>query len=204
MAKIDYKRQYPELFKPSPKTFSVVDVPPLQYLMIDGQGDPNSAQAYQDALQALYGLAYALKFALKARDRDHVVMPLEGLWWAPDMADFTDQDKSAWHWTMMIMQPPQVDKVSLASAREQVAKKKDSVAMPKVRLETLEEGLAAQILYLGPYADEAPTIQRLHDYIEEQGCERFGKHHEVYLSDPRRTAPERLKTVIRQPMRPRT
>jgi len=204
MAKIDYKRVHPDLYKPSAKAFATVEVPPLQYLMIDGQGDPNSSQAYQDALEALYALAYGNKFALKARDLDHVVMPLEGLWWTPDMADFTDQAKSAWNWTMMIMQPPEVNDAVLAAARERVAKKKNPVALPKVRLVTLEEGLAAQILYLGPYADEAPTIQRLHDYIAAQGCERFGKHHEVYLSDPRRTAPERLKTIIRQPMRPRT
>lgn len=204
MAKIDYKRVYADLYKPSAKAFSTVEIPPLQYLMIDGRGDPNIAQAYQDALEALFALAYAVKFALKGRDLDHVVMPLEGLWWTPDMADFTDEDKSSWLWTMMIMQPPEVDDALLAAAREQAATKKDPVALPKVRLETLEEGLAAQILYLGAYADEAPTIQRLHDYIEAQRCERYGKHHEIYLSDPRRTAPERLKTVIRQPMRPRT
>jgi hypothetical protein len=203
MTKIDFKKQLKHLYRPSPKEFAVVDVPPMQFLMIDGHGDPNTAQEYQDALEALYAVAYALKFASKkAPEMDYVVPPSEGLWWAEDMDVFiASSDKSAWDWTMMIMQPEWVTQEMFEEAAAQVEKKKDPPALPRLRLETYDEGLAVQIMHIGPYDAEGPTIARMHAFIEENGYEPAGKHHEIYLSDPRRTAPEKMKTVLRQPVR---
>ncbi len=204
MSKTDFKREWKHLYRPSKKEFTVVDVPPMQFLMIDGHGDPNAAPEYQQAVEALYAVAYKVKFASKQEPgKDYVVPPLEGLWWAEDMASFTtQQDKSAWDWTMMIMQPAWITPQMVGAAIEQVAQKKgeELPALPKLRLETYHEGPAAQIMYIGPYADEGPTIARMHTFIEQNGYRPAGKHHEIYLSDPRRTAPEKLKTVIRQPI----
>lgn len=200
MAKIDHKRLLKELYSPSAKACSTVDVPELQYLMIDGQGDPNTSACFQEAMEALYALAYGLKFALKPAV-DYTVMPLEGLWWASDMSAFTLDAKCDWSWTVMILQPAEATPELLEAVRADTARKKTVAALPRARLATYREGLSAQILYVGSFADEGPTIARLHEYISEQGCTRDGKHHEVYMSDPRRTAPDRLKTVIRQPMR---
>ncbi len=201
MAKIDYKKVLKHLYGPSAKAPVMVDVPGLNYLMIDGQGDPNTSKQYAESLEALYGLSYTLKFMVKGRDpnKDYTVMPLEGLWWAQDMELFSVDSKEDWFWTSMMMQPEFITTELVEQAREEVRRKKDPVALDKVRLETLEEGRSAQIMYFGPFADEGPTIQRLHDFIEEQGFQRRDKHHEIYLSDPRRTAPEKLRTVIRQP-----
>jgi len=202
MQKIDFKKEFKHLYRPSARKISVVDAPPMPFLMIDGQGDPNMAQAYADAIETLYAVAYTLKFMSKKQlARDYAVMPLEGLWWTPDMADFSIGDKDAWLWTAMIMQPHWIDAGMAAAAKEVAGKKKVLPALSKLRFEIFHEGLAAHILYIGPFADEGPTIARLHAYIAENGCRLAGKHHEIYLSDPRRTAPEKLKTVIRQPMR---
>jgi len=200
--RIDFKRELREFYAPGGEP-ELVDVPELQFAMIDGHGDPNVAPEYRDAVQALYAVAYAARFALKrAPDGlDYGVMPLEGLWWVPDMSAFTIEDKSAWDWTAMIMQPEQVSAEVFQAARAAAANKKPSLeALRRVRLERVTEGPAAQVLYRGAYADEGPTIRRLHAFIAEQGYERAGKHHEIYLSDPGRTAPEKLKTIIRQPV----
>lgn len=200
MKKIDLKKDYRHLYRPSGKTFSIVEVPSLNFFMIDGRGDPNSAPAYREAVETLYAMSYACRFALKAQGTEFVVMPLEGLWWHQDMARFSDQRKDEWDWTMMIVQPEAVT-VDLATAvQEQVARKKNPPALKKLRFEAYEEGLSIQILYTGPYADEHPTIQAMHDYAHELGYVLRSKHHEIYLGDPRRTAPEKLKTVIRQPI----
>lgn len=181
-----------------------VDVPPLSCLMIDGTGDPNTSVEYADAIAALYSLAYTLKFALKqSAGLNYRVAPLEGLWWADDMAAFSMEHKANWHWTMMIAQPPEVTPELVETARDEVRRKKVLPALDRVRLEPFAEGRAAQVLHLGPYAAEAPTIERLHHFIREQGATFDGrrqKHHEIYLSDPRRAAPERLKTIVRQPI----
>ena len=204
MTKLDLKKQLKHLYTPSKKEFSIVDVPPMNFIMIDGSGDPNTSSEYQEALGALYGLSYTIKFASKKQwGIDYVVMALEGLWWAEEMAEFSLSDKNSWQWTMMMLQPDHITAEFVEEARTTLAKKKDPPSLSKVRFERFHEGLSAQIMYLGPYADEAPTIARLHAFIEESGYERSGKHHEIYLSDPRRTSPEKLKTVIRQPMRPR-
>ncbi|WP_420632156.1 GyrI-like domain-containing protein [Candidatus Leptofilum sp.] len=201
MKKIDFKRELKEFYRPSGKKISVVDVPPMNFLTITGQGNPNSSQAYQDAVSALYSVAYTVKFMVKKGNLaiDYGVMPLEGLWWVPDMSQFSMGDKDAWLWQMMIMQPDFVTAEMIAEAKGQVKKKKGLAAVDRLKLEKYVEGTAVQILYTGPYADEGPTIQRLHEHVWELGGVLSSKHHEIYLSDPRRAAPERLKTVIRQP-----
>lgn len=200
MNKIDLRSRYKHLYQPSKKTFSVVDVPPLQFLMIDGHGDPNNNPQYQEKFSALYTLAYTLKFALKSQGLDFTVMPPEGLWWTPDMADFSQDRKDLWLWTMMMLLPDEITPDMFEDARRQALHKKPAPALEELRLETYHEGLAAQILYLGAYADEGPTIIRLHQFIRDNGYQLRGKHHEIYLGDPRRSAPEKLKTIIRQPM----
>jgi hypothetical protein len=202
MAKTDVKKELKHLYQPSAKEVSVVDVPEMGFLKIDGQGDPNTSQEYQEAIEALYTVAYQIKFMVKGRDPqlDFVVPPLEGLWWAGDMADFAEGNKDAWSWTAMIYQPDHVTREVFDEAVQQVREKKDVAALPLLRLERYHEGLSVQILYIGPWADEGPTIQMLHSFARDQGYELRGKHHEIYLSDPRRTAPEKSKTVIRQPV----
>jgi hypothetical protein len=201
MSPLDLKKELAHLYNPSGKAFALVEVPELPFLMVDGAGDPNTSPAYAAALGALYAVAYGIRFALKAQGFEYVVPPLEGLWWAPDMDAFTLSDKSAWLWTMMILQPEQVTEELVAQVRDEALRKKKQPEIAQVRLERYHEGLAAQVLYTGPWADEGPTIAAMHAYIAEQGCELTGKHHEIYLGDPRRTPPEKLKTIIRQPAR---
>jgi hypothetical protein len=199
---LDYKKELKHLYRPSAKAFVVIDVPPMNFLMIDGHGDPNTAREYQEAVEALYAVAYALKFmSKKEKEMDYVVPPLEGLWWAEHMEAFTTADKSAWDWTMMIMQPEWVTQDMFEKALKQVEKKKDLPALSKLRLEAYHEGLSVQILHIGPYDAEAPTIAGMHAFAAENGYQLAGKHHEIYLGDPRRVAPEKLKTVLRQPVR---
>ena len=198
MEDLDLKKTLKHLYAPS-KNFETVTVPEMTFLMVDGQGNPNDSPVYAQAVEALYSVAYTLKFALKKEvEKNYAVMPLEGLWWVPDMREFSTEDKDAWYWTMMILQPPEVTPERFQRACAEAGKKKDLPALPKMRLEPYTEGLAAQILYFGAYADEGPTIARLHAYIHAQGGTLSGKHHEIYLGDPRKTAPEKLKTVIRQ------
>ena len=181
--------------------FRFLDVPPRGYLAIDGVGDPNTA-AFGEAVEALYPLAYALKFASKGEGRDFVVMPLEGLWWADDMAAFTRaRDKSRWSWTLLILQPDWIDASRLEEARAVVARKGASARSAEVRFETLDEGRCVQTLHLGSFDDEAPVLARMHDeFIPANGLVMTGRHHEIYLSDPRRTAPAKLRTILRQPV----
>jgi hypothetical protein len=202
MPKIDLKKELKHLFRPSAKEAGVVDVPEMNFVMVDGAGDPNTSQEYQEAIEAIYAVAYTLKFMVKKRDPqlDYVVPPLEGLWWAGEMDAFSTQDKDAWKWTAMIMQPEAVTQELVDEALQEVAEKKDPPALPKVRFESYAEGLSVQIMHIGPYSEEGPTIQKLHAFAEEKGYQLRGKHHEIYLSDPRRTKPDRLNTVIRQPV----
>jgi hypothetical protein len=199
MVKIDYKKELKSLYNPPLKPV-IVDVPEMSFLMIDGSGYPGTSKEYLDAMQTLYPASYTIKFIIKKQGTDYGVMPLEGLWWADDMEHFLD-DKDKWKWTAMIMQPPCVDEATVAEALEQLGKKKSPPAIDKVRFERFAEGRAAQVMYFGPYSDEGPTIERLHAFIAENGYGRSGKHHEIYLGDPRRSAPEKLKTVIRQPVK---
>ena len=197
----DLRQEFKALYTASSKTAALVEVPALSYLMIDGRGDPNAAPEYQQAIEALYALSYTLKFHFKrsAQAIDYPVMALEGLWSVVNLRDLANRDK--WEWTMMIMQPEWVTRDLVSEMGVQVARKKPLAALTKVRLEEFEEGLAAQILHIGPYATEWPTIERLHRYVHDNGYELHGKHHEIYLSDPRRAAPEKLKTILRHPVR---
>jgi hypothetical protein len=205
MDKIDFKKQLKHLYHPTQKDFLLVEVPEMQYLMMDGHGDPNTAPDYQQALEALYGVAYKIKFISKKQlNRDYVVPPLEGLWWAEDMDSFTiTRDKSQWDWTMMIMTPEWITGEVCRQALEEVGQGKEPPsALDKLRMENYTEGLSVQILHIGSYDDEAPTLARLHNaWMPKNGYTPNGKHHEIYLSDPRRVAPEKLKTVLRQPVR---
>ncbi|PKO22193.1 MAG: hypothetical protein CVU38_10660 [Chloroflexi bacterium HGW-Chloroflexi-1] len=201
MSVIDFKKELKHLYNPSQQAFTVVDVPPMNFLMIDGEGDPNTNPDYQQVMNTLYAMAYGLKFALKPQGVEYVVPPLEGLWWAEEMSKFSLLDKGDWLWTMMVMQPEPVTAELVERMRGEVARKKELPALARLRFETYHEGLAAQLMYVGAYADEGPTIARLHAFIAEQGYQPAGKHHEIYLGDPRRTPPEKLKTVIRQPVR---
>ncbi|MCI0519465.1 MAG: GyrI-like domain-containing protein [Chloroflexi bacterium] len=199
MEKIDLKKELKHLYNPPQGKFSVVEVPPLNFLMLDGHGDPNTAPIYVEAVQALYSLAYTLKFAAKPLGVDFAVMPLEGLWWTANMADFSMERKDDWDWTMMIAQPEAVSVELVEQSRRDALRKKGIPALERVRFERFEEGKAAQIMYLGAYANEGPTIARMHEFIHAQGWSLRGKHHEIYLGDPRRNPPEKLKTIIRQP-----
>jgi hypothetical protein len=201
MPTIDYKKELKQLYAPSAKAPALVEVPPLNFLMIDGQGDPNTTPEYAAAVETLYALAYALKFMVKRGSAaiDYTVMPLEGLWWGTGV-DWSDADqRGGWQWTMMIMQPEHITPGLFEQALAETRKKKPALALDRVRFERYDEGLAAQIMHLGPYAAEGPTIARLHAFIEQQGRVLRGKHHEIYLGDPRKTTPDKLRTVIRQP-----
>ncbi len=200
MAKVDLKKEMKEFYNPSKKEFVIVDVPDMSFAMIDGVGDPNTSKEYQDSVDALYSVSYTLKFMIKKQNEllDYVVMPLEGLWWADDMGAFLAMDKDQWKWTSMIMQPDFVKQDKFTAAVKEAQEKKDLPGLAKIRFESFAEGLSAQIMYIGPFADEGPTIEKLHSFIKDNGYDLRGKHHEIYLSDPRRTAPEKMRTVIRQ------
>ncbi len=203
MIKIDLKKDLKHLYNPSPKEVAVVDVSEMKFLMVDGAGNPNTAQEYKDAVEALYAISYALKFMIKKGEAamDYGVMPLEGLWWADDMSQFSAGNKDIWKWTSMIMQPKYVTEDLFNKAIDQVRKRRSLRALPEMRFERFHEGLAAQIMHLGSYSAEGPTVERLHNFIKENGYELRGKHHEIYLTDPQRSAPDKMKTVIRQPVR---
>ena len=202
MAKRDLKRELKQLYTPSAGHVEILDVPSLTFLMIDGSGDPNTSQEYKEAVEALYALAYTAKFKIKKSDPalDYTVMPLEGLWWVDDMRHFSLNDKANWQWTMLIAQPTEVTAELLAEVVAQVERKKRPARVREVRLAPYHEGRAAQIMHVGPYAAEAPAIAKLHAFIEEHGYRLRGKHHEIYLKDPSRTALEKLQTIIRQPI----
>jgi hypothetical protein len=201
MDKLDLLKEKKELFSASQKTVTLLTVPPLNYLMIDGEGDPNTSQIYKDSLQALFGMAYAIKFNVKkgTSSIDFKVMPLEGLWWVEDMNLFSVMNKKDWKWTMMILQPDLVHNAIVKEMCAQVIQKKGLLLAKNVRLEQYYEGDCAQILHLGPYSAEGENIKKLHTIIHEHGFQRKGKHHEIYLNTPLKTAPEKLKTIIRQP-----
>lgn len=200
MTGIDNKKTYRDHYSARSEP-EVVNVPARPYLMIDGTGDPNTSQEYQDAVASLYPLAYGIRKAVKhATGISYTVMPLEGLWWVADMRRFSLDDKSDWQWTAMICQPDQVTPELAADVLPTVTAKKQLVAGELARIEAFGDGSAAQILHRGPYADEAPTIERLHTFIEAGGYRFAGTHHEIYLTDPRKSAPDKNRTIIRQPI----
>jgi hypothetical protein len=202
MRKVDLKKELKHLYRASAREVVTVDVPALRFLMIDGQGDPNTSASYAAAVEALFSVSYTAKFMVKkTRSVDYAVMPLEGLWWADDLSVFAAGDRAKWRWTMMIMQPSFATDAVIDAARSEVAKKKGLAALDELRLETFAEGSCAQVLHVGPFTEEEPTIARLHDFIVARTGLR-GQHHEIYLSDIRRAAPAKWKTIIRQPMMP--
>lgn len=202
--KLDFKKSL-DCYRARHREFRLVDVPSLQYLMVDGHGDPNTAPEYAEALGALYPVAYKVKFASKRElGRDYVVPPLEALWWAADMDAFTtSRDKSRWQWTAMIMVPDWITPHLVDHAVAGVASKSRPAGLDKVRLRRLDEGRCVQTLHIGSYDDEAGVLAELHDdFIPSAGLQMTGKHHEIYLSDARRVAPARLRTILRQPVAP--
>jgi hypothetical protein len=202
MSKYDIKKAHKALYTAPTKAFAVVEVPELHYIAVDGHGDPNTSTAYRDAVEALYGVAYTLKFASKALDKDFVVGPMEGLWRADDPAAFLARRKDEWDWTMMISRPDWITEDMVRSAVDRVAEKRRTDALDGLRMHTLDEGTSVQILHIGSYDDETPTLERLHQhYLPYNGLTFNGDHHEIYLSDARRTAPARLKTILRQPVK---
>ena len=182
----------------------MVDVPTLGFLMIDGHGDPNGSATFKEGVEALYAVAYALKFRMRSMPDgiDAAIMPLEGLWWIPDARVWDFGDKSDWDWTLMVAEPDLVTPALAAETIQAVRAGGSSAALDRVRLESLEEGRAAQVLHRGPFSAERPTLERLYDFIRDEGFMPVGKHHEIYLTDPQRTAPDRMRTIIRQPVTP--
>ena len=202
--KIDYKKTQKELYQPNAKDPVIIEIPEMQFLMIDGMGSPGDSQQYQDALSVLYPVSFRTKFLSKANGKDYVVPPLEGLWWADNMNDFTEGNRDKWKWTMMIRQPDWITQEMIDEAITIAKEKKPELLklLPKLRLEKYKEGNAAQIMHIGPYSEEGPTVQKVHDFIKDKGGKFDGlekKHHEIYLSDPRKANPATMKTVIRQP-----
>jgi hypothetical protein len=199
--KVDLKKELKSFYNPSAKEVSVVDVPAMIFLVVDGEGAPTTLQ-YSQAVEALFSVSYTLKFMVKkSKGVDYGVMPLEGLWWVEDMTKFSADRKDEWKWTAMIMQPGVVTTEDVKSALDQVKKKKNPRALPKVRFENFTEGPSAQIMYIGPFSAEGPTIAKIHSYIQNSGHSLSGKHHEIYLNNPETTVPEKLKTILRQPMK---
>jgi len=202
MEKLDLKKHHKALYNAPRGKFEIIEVPPLNYLQLDGTGDPNTAEAYRDGVSWLYSVSYAMKFAAKAQlGRDYVVGPLEALWWSGDMSTFQTRQKSEWSWTIMIVQPEFVTAALFVGAVDKAGKKLGTPPA-SLRLQTYDEGLSVQTLHIGSYDDEAPTLARLHqEFVPSNGLKETGHHHEIYLSDPRKVAPDKLKTILRQPVR---
>ena len=204
MMRTDIKKEHKDLYQPTAADFTEVDVPAMTYLAIDGHGDPNTSPAYATAIQALYAGAYAIRSAFKKRTGDDfVVGPLEGLWTSADNSAFVTRDKGEWDWTMMIPLPDAVSSQDIVDGLGRAARKKPELPIDALKELPLSEGRSLQILHVGTYDDEAPTLARLHDEVMPRlGLTWNGPHHEIYLSDPRRVAPEKMKTVLRQPVKP--
>ena len=201
MDKIDLKKELKNLYNPSAKEVTIVDVPAMNFLLVEGEGAPASPK-YIEAIEALFSVSYTLKFMVKkGKGVDYAVMPLESLWWVDNMTKFNADRKDEWKWTAMILQPKYIIAEDFKMAVEQVKKKKNPPALPKLRFESFKEGPSAQIMYVGPFSAEGPTIQKIHSHIQNSGHTLTGKHHEIYLNNPATTAPEKLKTIIRQPMK---
>lgn len=203
MAKIDYKKDLKHLYNPSAKEVSFVDISAMNFIRIDGEGDPNTSEQFQEAMNILFSLSYTLKFMVKKLDPslDYGVMPPEGLWWTDDMNNFDMNRKELWKWRLMIMQPEVVTPKLYVEAVETIQKKKHLPGLGKARFDSYAEGPAAQIMHHGPFSTEGPTVAKIHEVIHQSGHELYGLHHEIYLNDFRKASPERLKTIIRQPYR---
>lgn len=203
MEKTDYKKILKEFYSPAKNKVSLVDIPSYNFLMIDGKGNPNTSAEYKAAIEALYSVSYTAKFKIKKGNEpvDYAVMPLEGLWWVDGEAAVDLDNKDNWSWTAMIMQPPFVTEEVINDSKDEVKKKKNLDNLKNVRLCEFGEGLSVQIMHIGPYALEKPTIDKMYAFMKEAGLSFAGKHHEIYLSDPHKCAPEKLKTILRQPVK---
>ncbi|NLU41726.1 MAG: hypothetical protein GXX08_05955 [Firmicutes bacterium] len=206
MEKLDLRKELKHLYQPSAAQIEVVDVPEFKFAMIDGELEkscaPGDSAAFQQALEALFGISYNLKFASKKREInpiDYTVMALEALWWVED-GEFDIARPDNWKWTAMILQPDHITDSMFQEALEQLKKKRENPAVDKLRLETFREGLCIQTMHIGPYSEEPATIRRMESFAAENGFTYRGRHHEIYLGDPRRSAPEKLKTILRQPV----
>jgi hypothetical protein len=197
---IDFRLKYKSIYQPKVGIVEFGLIPPMKFLMIDGHGNPNTSQDYADSVSALYSIAYTLKFKIKkTRAIDYNLLALEGLWWGDDMNLFSTETKDQWKWTMMIAQPDFIAQADITAAIDEAGRKKPNPALARIRFEVFDEGQCVQIMHIGPYAAEKPNIDLLHQAIADKGYKRSGKHHEIYLGDPRKSAPEKLKTIIRQP-----
>ena len=201
MKKLDLRKEFKSLLTPPAKNVVTVHVPRHQFLMIDGRGDPNVSPLFQESIQALYALSFGLKFTLKKEKAvDYPVMPIEGLF-SGEGVEWFKAKRQDWRWTLMILQPGVVTKTWVERIRALTLEKGKAPAAARVRFEPFREGRSVQIMHVGPYSAEGPTIARLHDYMRDHGWIPNGRHHEIYLGDPRRSAPEKLRTVVRQPIR---
>jgi hypothetical protein len=204
--KLDFKKEYKSLFSPSAKEPEIVEVPAFKYIMIDGRGDPNTSKDFQDKIQVLYGLSYTIKFMLKLDKTDpfdFTVPPLSGLWCADDITAFAEGRKHEWKWTLMILMPDRVTREVFEEGKRKLEEKKNPAFLELANFEIYEEGLSAQIMHMGPYAEEGPTIAKLHDFFHGKGYTFNGRHHEIYLSDPRKCKPGKMRTILRQPIKKR-
>ncbi|NDL59841.1 GyrI-like domain-containing protein [Phytoactinopolyspora mesophila] len=202
MQNYDIKKERRHLYAPKHGRFEVVDVPRMTFLMADGHGDPNTSPAYRAVVKALFTISYAVRSVAKEKlGRKHTVGPLEGLWSADDLGVFKTRDKDAWDWTLMIVQPAWVNSAIVDEALDRVRMTQELGAGSDVRFEEFAEGRSVQVLHIGSYDDEGPTIARMHDeFMPAEGFTPRGRHHEIYLSDARRTEPSRLRTILRQPV----
>ncbi len=199
--KVDFRKTLKNLYNPPKGPFQIVDIPTMNFLAIDGTGNPNTSSDYKEAIEAVYSMAYGIKFAVKPLGYEYVIPPMEGLWWMENMEEFTQANKDRWEWTMMIMQPDWVNGEIVEKVRANTIKKKGNPKLEKIRFEAYHEGLSVQTLYIGAYSDEGPTIEEMHRFIHNKGFLMNGKHHEIYLADQRKTAAAKLKTILRQPVR---
>ncbi len=202
MKKINYKNELKQFYRQSAKKIEIVDLPKMNFLMINGKGNPNKSIEFSNAVEALYAVSYSIKFSIKRSDMniDYGVMPLEGLWWVDNMKDFDINKKEDWKWTLMIMQPEIVTNEHIKNAMEQVKKKKNPISLSKIEFKSFKEGKSVQTLHIGPFSEEGPTIEKIHTFISDNNRQIRDKHHEIYLSDTRRAKPENWKTIIRQPI----
>jgi hypothetical protein len=202
MTRYDVKRELKQCYAPTNTDWALVDVPTQQFIAVDGHGDPNTSADYARAVEALYAVAYTIKFTSKRTlGRDFVVGPLEGLWWSDRPEVFTTRAKDAWHWRMLISQPDWITEDLIDDAKQAALAKKSLPTIADIRRETLHEGTSAQLRHIGPYDDEGPVLAKLHhEYLAANNLRMSGNHHEIYLGDHRRTEPAKLKTILRQPV----
>jgi hypothetical protein len=199
MEKLDLKKEYKTAFSAKKKP-EIISIPKMQYITFSGKGDPGTSKDFEEAMGVLYGLAYTVKFMYKEKEMDFVVAPLEGQWWSDNVEVFAQNKRDEWLWKVMIALPEYVTAADFETAREKLEKKKNPLQLEKAKLETMEDGLAVQVLYIGSYSEEAATIAAMHHFAEEQGYRLRSRHREVYLSNPQRTSPDKLKTIIRHPL----